>query len=65
MHKDDPEDAVCEDCKMIGIAKRDFKKGEEFELARDILTGEIKINKNINFIHGTNIRDLKGGKNGK
>ena len=54
--------AVCEDCKPLGIAKRDMKKGELLSFPIDIITGELLPNKNINFIYGKNVRDLmKGG----
>jgi len=46
--------------KIIGIAKRDLKAGEIFEVPIDLTTLEIKINDSINFIEGTTINDLMG-----
>lgn len=44
--------------KMIGIAKRDLKKGEVMEFPISVETGEIGKNENINFIEGTTIDDI-------
>ena len=44
--------------KMIGIAKRDIEKGEEFQVPIEF-DGTILPNKHINFIEGYNIKDLK------
>jgi len=43
----------------IGIAKRNIKKGEVFQVPINLMTGEILPNKYINFIHGTTIHQLK------
>lgn len=42
--------------KIIGIAKRDLKDGEEIALKID-KNGEILPNESINFLEGTNIGD--------
>ena len=44
--------------KIIGIAKRDLKKDETFELPFDVETGELLPNKYINFIHGTKVDEI-------
>lgn len=45
--------------KIIGIAKRDIAKGEDFKVPIDRM-GNILFNDYIDFIEGTKIGDLNG-----